>query len=94
MINDRYAIIFEKGWTENYKDKTYHDILDDIYLKYMQGSYHGDYPNMLLRNGKIIVWSGLHDIAYRFGNYKRDKQIETSNMILAKFPEPGTGEDE
>lgn len=94
MIDDKYVVIFEKGRAENYHDKTYHDILDVIYLNFMQGCYQGDYPNMLLRNGKIIVLSGLHDIAYRFGNYKRDKQIETRMNIIAMFPEPDTREEE
>lgn len=90
MQSDKYVIIFEDGRSVNLTDTSYHNILETIWLSYVQGSYNGNYPNMLLKNGKIIVLSGLHDIAYRYGNFKRDRTEEIEYMVTSAFPEPDT----
>lgn len=88
MTQNKYVIISEKGNAENCKETAYHEILDRIWLTYMQGSFNGDYPAMLFRNGKIIVSSELHEIAYKFGNSKRDRIKEVIDKTVAEFPEP------
>lgn len=92
MTQNKYVIIYKKGSAENCKETSYHDILDKIWLSFMQGSYNGDYPAILFRNGKIIVSSQLHEIAYKFGNSKRDRINEVTDKTIAEFPEPDTGD--
>lgn len=63
-----YTIIKESGRTEWLPDKTYQAVLAGVYREYCSAGGNLDRPNMLLLNGKVVVESGLTDLAWKYGN--------------------------
>lgn len=85
--NPLYVIIYNNGRADNVKDGlSYYDILQEVYYKWVSCS--SNRPEMLFRDGKIIVKSGLSDIAYKHWNWCRVAQEKLAADMRAEFPEP------
>lgn len=80
-----YTIIKESGRTGVYGDRYYLDILNAVGHEYMSAGGNWDRPNMLLMNGKIVVESGLADLAWNYMEKFRELCEEMDRTIAAEF---------
>lgn len=89
MTTNRYVIVYEDGHAENVNEGwTYHDILDNISSNMIHSAYYyKNYPDILIKNRKIIIASGLNNIAYRYGKFKTDTLEKANKTISDMFPE-------
>lgn len=90
MTTNRYVIIYEDGRSENVNEGwAYHDILDEVGTNMLHTVYHyKNYPKILIKNGKIVITSQLHDIAYQYVIHKRNMIEKAENELNKKFREP------
>ena len=85
----RYVIIYTDGRAENVKeDWTWHLILDRIYNEVNAAGGNTPLPAMLIKDKKIIVANGLHDIGRKYGRRYREARERAVAGVKAEFPEP------
>ena len=91
-----YVIMYTNGKAENVKEgMTYYDILDKVYLEFCHAGAGQALPDMLFKNGKVIVKTGLCDIAYKYSKYYLASKQKFLENLKAEFPEPhGVFEEE
>lgn len=69
---NRFAVVRTNGQADTQKDgSTYWSILDTIHIEFQSAGGNWNRPTMLLHNGKVVVESGLADLAWRYGEDKR-----------------------
>lgn len=64
--------------------KDYLDILNLVYNDMMGGGSNYDHPNMLLSDGKVVIESGLTDLAYAYGIDLRNAYEHARNTTGTK----------
>ena len=85
----RYVIIDTKGRAENIKDEyAWHDILERVYRIHSTAGGNQALPEMLLRDGKIIVPRDLCSIAWDYCRLSRTLIQAAAKEAREKFPEP------
>ncbi len=85
----RYVIIDTKGRAENVKeDYRWHDILEHVYRIHSTAGGNQALPEMLLRDGKIIVPRALCSIAWDYCRLSRTLTEAAAKEAREKFPEP------
>lgn len=85
---ERFTIIRESGRCEFFDTAGYLDILDKVSVEYNSAGGNWDRPNMLLLNGKVVIDSGLSELAWRFGERRRELREETWDKIKTEFKAP------
>lgn len=76
-----YTIIKKSGRTEWLPETFYQAVLDSVYREYCSAGGNWDRPNMLLLNGKVVVESGLADLAWKYGKNATALRQETEKKI-------------
>ena len=86
-----YVIITKSGkpwYPDNTGRFTFYSILEDIYKEYQSSGAGGDSPNLLIKNGKIIVADKLAYLAWDYGK-ELDQQVQNAKTVIQrKFKEP------
>lgn len=77
-----YTIIKESGRTEFFADGDYFSILSSIGHEYMSAGGNLDRPNMLLRDGVIVVHSGIADIGHKYYRRRRELADKAEETML------------
>jgi hypothetical protein len=67
-----FTVIMLSGRPQFYEDVDYFTILSGIAQEYGSAGGNWDRPNTLLLNGKVVVPTGLADIAWNYGNRNRE----------------------
>ena len=76
-----YTIIKASGRTEWMPETTYQAVLSSVYREYCSAGSNWDGPNMLLLNGRVVVDTGLADIAWRYGTSASKMRNEVERRI-------------
>jgi hypothetical protein len=85
----RYVVILTNGAAENAKaGHGYYDILADALVRVQHAGGQDALPNMLMRNGKVIILHGLHNIAWKYGEKRRAIWNAAEKELRDAFPEP------
>ena len=83
--SDRFTIIRYSGRADNCKDGAdYFSILDTVYLEHSSAPGDWDAPNMLLRNGKIVIEGKLHDLAWKYCRDRQQAMDEAATAVRDK----------
>lgn len=85
MDKANYTIIRESGRTDFVADASYFTILTSVSTEYRSAGGNWDRPNMLLRNGKIVVTEGLSEIAWQYGKRSQELYDEMLKKIQQEF---------
>lgn len=80
-----WTIIKESGNARFIIDADYYEVLLGIGYDFMSASSKWDRPNMLLLNGKIVVESGLADIAYAYMERMKELNSEVTRKLREEF---------
>lgn len=84
-----YVIIDTLGRAENVKPEwDWFAILDHVYRQVGSAGGNTPLPEMLLRDGKIIVPSKLHHLAWNYGRQRQARIDEALGNARALYPEP------
>ena len=84
-----YVIMYTNGKAENIKEgMTYYDILNKVYIEFCHAGTGQALPDMLFKNGKVIVKTGLTDIAWKYSKYYLVSKQKFEDDLKAEFPEP------
>ena len=89
MTKPHYVIIDTIGRAENVKEN--HDwfhILDEVYLRFSGAGTNSPLPNILLRDGQIIVPGRLWEVAADYNLKLRTEIGRVTKEIRDRFPEP------
>lgn len=71
-----YAVIYGNGRAETMKDgSSYWTVLDDVYRAYQSAGGNWNRPVMLLANGKVVIETGLADLAWKYGTDLHRRQL-------------------
>ncbi len=85
----RYVIIDTRGRAENVKEEYgWHDILEHVYRIHLSAGGNQALPEMLLRDGKIIVPRALRSVACDYCRHSRTLIEAAAKEAREKFPEP------
>ena len=85
----RYVVIDTRGRAENVKDGYgWFEILDWVYAQHTSAGGSTPLPDILLKDGKIIVPRRITDIAWEFCRKKRDRIDAAISQTKQEFPEP------
>lgn len=85
MTKHIYTVVTEKGLTSVHRDATYTSVLGIVYREYKSAGGDWDRPNMLLRDGKVVVHEGLADKAWEFGEYESKAYEKARIDVEGKF---------
>lgn len=80
----RFTIITESGRTDVRDNGDYFEMLSRIYTEHTMASGDWDRPNMLLINGKVVIPSGLADIAWEYGEDHQSSQRKIIRELHAR----------
>lgn len=80
-----WTIIKESGNARFVVDGDYFEILWAIGYDFMTAGSNWDRPTMLMLNGKIVIESGLADIAYKYMKRMKELNSEVSRKIREEF---------
>lgn len=89
----RFTIIRESGRAEFSDTAGYLDILDKVSIEYNSAGGGWDRPNMLLLNGKVVIESGLSEIAWNYGERRRELSAKSWEKIRSEFVPPWESEN-
>lgn len=64
--------------------RDYLDVLNHVYNDMVAGGSTYDRPNMLLSDGKVVIDSGLTDLAYAYGTDLRNAYEHARNTTGTK----------
>lgn len=84
----RFTVIRESGRCEFFDTAGYLDILDKVSIEYNSAGGGWDRPNMLLLNGKVVIESGLSEIAWDYGKRKQELAAKSRETIRTEFMPP------
>lgn len=88
MTKPHYVIIDTIGRAENVKENHgWFDILDEVYLRFSSAGANAPLPNILLRDGQIIVPGRLWEVAVGYGLKLRTEIGRVKKEIRDIFPE-------
>lgn len=72
-----YTIIRSSGRSENVKDnKSYWDVLSDVYNEYQGAGGNWDRPKMLLLNAEVVIAEGLASLAWEYGKHLHEARAK------------------
>lgn len=80
-----FTIIKESGRAEFYSDRDYYQILSSVAHEYGSAGGSWDRPNMLLKDGKVVVPEKLADIAWKYGQRSRKLYDQTEKQLREEF---------
>jgi hypothetical protein len=82
----RFVIVTRAGRAINCTDgHCYWKILEEIYQEYQCAGVNWDMPNMLLLDGKVVVASGLDDLAWNYGRAKSERVQKTVAQLRTEL---------
>ena len=85
MAKHNFTIIRYSGHTSWHGDTEYRAILDLVYADFRTAGRNWDAPNMLLMDGKVVVESGFADMAWKYGERRRELFLGLEEAIEAEF---------
>jgi hypothetical protein len=80
---DKFVVVTVAGYPTTYDNKTYWQVLADIHMQYMSAGGNWDRPNMLIRNGEVVIASDLASEAYKYGQALYDAQRQATAVVQA-----------
>lgn len=81
---DIYVVIDTTGNAKQSLSDNYFTVLEEVATSIEQGASHGPRPAKLMRNGSIVIDSGLDALAYKFKSDLREARQMATDMILTK----------
>lgn len=85
----KYVLIYTDGRADNIQDGyDWVTILDYVNRRTNEGGSSSPIPNMLLRDGKIIVPEKIYEIAYEYVHYRQKLYDEAGARAKEAYPEP------
>ena len=88
MAKHNFTVIRDSGRTSWHGDTEYRAVLDLVYADFRTAGSNWDAPNMLLMDGKVVVESGFADMAWKYGERRRQLFLGVEEAIEAEFNGP------
>lgn len=85
MAKHNFTVIRKSGRTSWHGDTEYRTVLDLVYADFRTAGRNWDAPNMLLMDGKVVVESGFADMAWKYGERRRELFLGLEEAIEAEF---------
>lgn len=85
MAKHNFTVIRDSGRTSWHGDTEYRAVLDLVYADFRTAGSNWDAPNMLLMDGKVVVESGFADMAWKYGERRRQLSLGVEEAIEAEF---------
>ena len=85
MAKHNFTVIRDSGRTSWHGDTEDRTVLDLVYADFRTAGSNWDAPNMLLMDGKVVVESGFADMAWKYGERRRQLFLGVEEAIEAEF---------
>lgn len=83
-----FTVITNRGRAKTYDQVSYFSVLTAIYDEFRSGGSNHDLANMLLLNGKVVVTSGLNELAYKYCT-ERDEAMQKARDEVQRMFDQG-----
>lgn len=77
----RYTVIRRSGNTKVFDDAPYFGVLRSCFHEHQSGGSNYDHPNMLLRDGEVVVEKDLCDLAWDYCTQFDKEVAETAERV-------------